>query len=130
VKLTVYVVDQTNARISGASLIATDMATGASLRATSSATGQAIVNLSPGTYNVTARAKGFDSLEQQAMQLDADREWTFTLRIGSSGGPTFVNSTYGPEPEYQAISADINAEPLEQLAPPPAKPIHRKRHLF
>jgi Carboxypeptidase regulatory-like domain len=129
VRLTVDVQDQTGAHISGASLTATDTTTGASLRATADATGQAIVHLNPGTYDVTARANGFDAWEQKAMRLDADQEWDFTLRVSSYEGPIIIEETWGPEPEHQAVSAEIQAEPLEQITLP-AKRLHHKRHLF
>jgi hypothetical protein len=134
VRLTVDLQDQTGARIPGASLTAIDTATGASLRATADATGQAIVHLAPGIYDVTARANGFDPLKQRTMRLDADQEWDFTLRVSSYGDPIIFNGPLvtGPlalDPEHQTVSADIQAEPVQQLALP-ARPLHHKRHLF
>jgi hypothetical protein len=134
VRFTVNVEDQTGAHIPGASLTATNTATGASLRATADASGQAIVHLDPGTYDVTAQAKGFDAWKQKAMRLNSDQEWDFTLRVGSYGGPIVIgpiviSGTWIPELEHRTVSAEIESEPIEQLAPP-AKPLRHKRHLY
>ena len=115
------VADPTGAIIPGASVTATDDATGAKLSTVTTGAGlYTFVSLPPGTYEVSATAKGFDTVVQKNVHVTVDQVSTInlTLKIGQVSEVVTVtettslvdtsNSTVG-----QLISADtIDRVPL------------------
>ncbi|MGA9782309.1 MAG: TonB-dependent receptor [Terracidiphilus sp.] len=113
--------DPTGAIIPGASVTATDAATGAKLSTVTTGAGlYTFVSLPPGTYQVAATAKGFDTVVQKNVPVSVDQVTTInlSLKVGQVSEVVTVtettslvdtsNSTVG-----QLISADtIDRVPL------------------
>jgi hypothetical protein len=81
------VTDATGALISGATVVATNINTGITYPATATGSGEfRIFNVLPGTYNITASAKGFSSFTTKDFTVDVNKTSTadFKLTVGST----------------------------------------------
>lgn len=90
------VTDATGAVVPGASVSARNTATGATLASVSNSGGlYSFVSLSPGSYDVTAIAKGFRTVVRKNVTVSVDQTSAinFTLNVGSVNQVVTVNSS-------------------------------------
>ncbi|HVZ84763.1 MAG TPA: carboxypeptidase regulatory-like domain-containing protein [Terracidiphilus sp.] len=88
--------DPTGAIVPGATVTAQDAGTGVKITTVSSAAGlYSFVSLTPGTYDVTASAKGFDTavLKNVTVSVDQTTSVNITLKVGSVSEVVTVNET-------------------------------------
>jgi hypothetical protein len=89
------VTDPTGAVVPGATVSIRSDATGAVSTATTNSHGSyTITNLQPGSYTVSASAKGFQTQVEKGTQLDPNigRQLNFVLKLGSSSTTVTVNA--------------------------------------
>lgn len=94
--ITGLVTDSTGAVVPGASISTRNTATGATLTSVSNSGGlYSFVSLSPGSYNVTAIAKGFSTVVRKSVIVSVDQTSAinFTLKVGSVNQVVTVNSS-------------------------------------
>jgi hypothetical protein len=88
------VTDSTGASLKGATITVTDVARGVSRTLTTDDAGAyAVPNLSPGTYNVKAEAKGFGAIERQNVVIEVAKDALidFSLQPGNVSEAVVVN---------------------------------------
>jgi Carboxypeptidase regulatory-like domain len=88
--------DKSGAIVPGASVSATNEATGATIPTVSNDAGlYSFISLSPGSYDITARAKGFATVVRKNVSVTVDQVSTvnFTLSVGSVNQVVTVTST-------------------------------------
>ncbi len=121
--------DASGAVVAGATITATDVGTNLSQTTTTTGSGYYTISpLSPGKYNVTANAKGFQKLTQQNVTIDALQVLglNLTLAIGASTETMVVtdappqlettNATLGATMEnktYTALPLEMNGGPRD-----------------
>jgi len=111
------VTDQSGAVVPGATVTLTDVSTNAARTTETSTTGQYVfVNVSPGSYNITASKTGFDlaKIANQTVQVGTQSTANFKLRVGSQQQTVEVqaagtdlqtlNATVGSTVEQEAIA--------------------------
>jgi hypothetical protein len=90
------IADQSGAIVSGARVVAQDQATGVKLATVSTAAGlYSFVSLSPGNYQVTVSAKGFETSIQKNVAVTLDQVTTanIALTVGSVNEVVTVNGS-------------------------------------
>ena len=113
------ITDQTGSAIMGASIRLQNTATDTSYTATSNDRGfYALVNVPPGTYELTAAAKGFANYKQTGIVLTVGQ--TATINLGmkvASQGETVVVTTEAPtiEPTRSEISQVVATQEVQAL---------------
>lgn len=113
------ITDQTGSAIMGASIRLQNIATDTVFTATSNERGfYAIVNVPPGTYELTAASKGFANYKQTGIVLTVGQ--TATINLGmkvASQGETVVVTSEAPtiEPTRSEISQVVSTEQVESL---------------
>ncbi len=88
--------DPSGAIVPGAKVVARDQATGVQLSTVSTAAGlYSFISLSPGTYQVTASAAGFETTVQKNILVTVDQSSTvnISLKLGSVNEVVTVNET-------------------------------------
>jgi len=88
------VTDSTGASLKGAAITVTDVARGVTRNLTTDDAGAyAVPNLSPGTYNVKAEAKGFGAIERQNVVIEVAKDALidFSLQPGNISEAVVVN---------------------------------------
>src|ERR1700752_1015111 len=88
------VTDPTGAIVPGARVVAQSQATGLKLSTASTGAGlYSFVSLAPGTYELTASAKGFETLVEKNIAVTVDQVSTIniTLKVGSVSEVVTVN---------------------------------------
>ena len=113
------VADPTGAVIPGASVTASDTATGAKLSTVTTGAGlYDFVSLSPGTYEISATAKGFDTVIQKNVQVTVDQVTTInlTLKIGQvSEVVTVTETTSLVDTSNSTVGQLISAETIDRV---------------
>jgi hypothetical protein len=113
------VTDPSGAIIPGASVVAMNQATGVKLSTVSSAAGlYSFVSLSPGTYEVTVSAKGFDTLVQKNVSVTVDQvsNLNLALRLGGVSEVVTVNeSTSLVETSNSTVGQLISGEVIDRV---------------
>ena len=104
------VTDSTGALIPGASVTVTNTGTGVAFRTQSSSAGDYLAPvLQPGTYSVTATAKGFKKSVTTGFTLAVDQK----IRVNMALSPGDVTATV--QVSAQGVSLDTDSEALSQL---------------
>lgn len=113
------VTDSTGAIIPGASVTAIDAATGSKLSTVTTGAGlYTFVSLPPGTYEVTASAKGFDTVVQMNIHVTVDQVSTvhFSLKIGEvSQVVTVTETTSLVDTSNSTVGQLIGAETIDRV---------------
>jgi len=118
--LTGRVTDRTGAVIPGASIAVTDAATHAARTATTDATGlYAVHGLAPGTYHLTAQARGFERQELAGIVIATGRPAVANLALN-----------VGAETETVEVEADVLAESASERRPAKRAAMHQPASLF
>jgi len=113
------ITDQTGSAIMGASIRLQNTATDTAYTATSNDRGfYALVNVPPGTYELTAASRGFANYKQTGIVLTVGQ--TATINLGmkvASQGETVVVTTEAPtiEPTRSEISQVVSSQQVESL---------------
>jgi len=113
------ITDPTGAIIPGAKVTAVNHATGIKISTVSTAAGlYSFVSLTPGTYEVTASLKGFESVAQDNVKVTVDQVSTvnIALRVGSvSEVVTVTESTSLVENSNSTVGQLISSETIERV---------------
>ena len=111
--------DPTGAIIPGASVTATDTATAAKLSTVTTGAGlYTFVSLPPGTYQVSATAKGFDTVVQKNVNVTVDQVTTInlTLKIGQvSEVVTVTETTSLADTSNATVGQLISADTIDRV---------------
>src|SRR6202051_786453 len=112
--------DQTGAVVPGATVTLTNQATQQTRTATSSASGAyEFTELAPGSYNLTATAKGFKSasLTNVAVAAETPRTANVTLATGTANETVTVNAESVPvmQTSDASIGNTITSETIQRL---------------
>ena len=109
----------TGAIIPGAKVVAQNQATGLKLSTVSTAAGfYSFVSLSPGNYQVTASAKGFETLVQKNVTVTVDQVTTvnIALKVGSVSEVVTVNETTSlVDTSNSTVGQLISAETIDRV---------------
>jgi Carboxypeptidase regulatory-like domain len=98
--VTGLVTDQSGAAVGGAEVKLTDVSTNLVLRTTSNDAGRyTIVNVAPGTYNVSVAKTGFSTFQAGGQQVDVGTVLTINapLEVGSTSTTVEVSAVSGAE---------------------------------
>lgn len=113
------VADPTGAVIPGASVTASDAATGAKLSTVATGAGlYNFVSLPPGTYEISATAKGFDTVVQKKVHVTVDSVTTInlTLKVGQvSEVVTVTETTSLVDTSNSTVGQLISAETIDRV---------------
>jgi hypothetical protein len=113
------VTDPTGAIVPGANVVAQSLATGLKLSTVSTAAGlYSFVSLSPGNYEVTASAKGFETLIDKNIAVTVDQVSTIniTLKIGSVSEVVTVNgATALVEASNSTVGQLLTADTIDRV---------------
>ena len=113
------VTDPSGAVVPKAKVIALNHATGLTQSTTTTAAGlYSFVSLSPGDYEVTASAKGFESIahDHVMVSLDAVSEANISLRVGSTSEVvTVTESTNLVDTNNSTVGQLISAETIDRV---------------
>src|SRR5579863_646320 len=111
--------DQTGAIIPGARVVVQNQATGVKQSTVSSAAGlYTFVSLGPGMYQVTATARGFDTLVEKNIAVSVDQSSTvnLALKIGSVSEVVTVNeATALVEVTNSTVGQLISADTIDRV---------------
>lgn len=111
--------DPTGAIIPGASVTATNPATGAKLSTVTTGAGlYTFVSLPPGTYEISATAKGFDTVVQKNVRVTVDQVTTInlTLKVGQVNEVVTVNETTSlVDTANSTVGQLISAETIDRV---------------
>src|ERR1700759_4752935 len=101
------VTDVSGAVLPNATVTVSSAATGFSKKATTAANGEfSVTYLTPGSYNVTASANGFDSSEQKGIILEINQQARITLAL-RPGSATQVVEVEATQPLLQSEDASL-----------------------
>ena len=113
------VTDATGAIIPGTKVMAQSQATGLKLSTVSTAAGlYSFVSLAPGSYQVTASAKGFETLVQKNVAVTVDQVSTInlTLKVGSVSEVVTVNgATALVEASNSTVGQLLTADTIDRV---------------
>ncbi len=112
------VADPTGAIIPGATISAQSTTTGVKVSTVSTAAGlYSFVSLAPGTYDVTAGAKGFETIVQKGVKVDVDQVATLNiaLKIGSVSEVVTVNASTLIDASNSTVGQLIGAETIDRV---------------
>lgn len=113
------VADSSGAIVPGASVTAASVASGAKISTKTNAAGlYSFVSLAPGAYEVTAAAKGFDTMVQKNVSVTLDQVSTvnFALRVGSvSEVVTVTETTALVDTSNSTVGQLIGAETIDRV---------------
>jgi len=113
------VADSTGAIVPGASVTAASIASGSRITATTNAAGlYSFVSLAPGLYEVTAGAKGFETVLQKNVTVTLDQVTTvnFALRVGAVNEVITVSeSTALVDTSNSTVGQLIGAETIDRV---------------
>lgn len=113
------VADPSGAIIPGANVTATNSATAQKLTTVTTGAGlYSFVSLPPGTYDVTATAKGFDTVVQKSVHVTVDQVSTvnLTLKIGTVDQVVTVTETSSlMDTSNSTVGQLINAETIDRV---------------
>jgi len=111
--------DPTGAIIPGASVTAVEAGTGAKLSTVATGSGlYTFVSLSPGSYQVSATAKGFDTVIQKNVRVSVDQVTTInlTLKIGQVNEVVTVTETTSlVDTSNSTVGQLISAETIDRV---------------
>ena len=103
------VFDTTGAAISGATVTATNTATAIAVTTTSTSAGDySFSALDPGKYNITATAKGFETILQKDIEVNSLETQTFNPKLPVGATDVSVTVTTAP-PQLDTTSAQLGA---------------------
>jgi len=113
------VTDQSGAIIPGATVTAQDLANGIKLSTVSSAAGlYSFVSLSPGKYQITIAAPGFESVQLKNVPVTVDQETTAnaSLKVGSTTEVVTVTETTSlVDTSNSTVGQLISAETIDRV---------------
>ncbi|HMG86251.1 MAG TPA: carboxypeptidase regulatory-like domain-containing protein [Terracidiphilus sp.] len=113
------VTDSTGAIIPGTQVVAQSQATGLKLSTVSTAAGlYSFVSLAPGSYQVTASAKGFDTLVEKNVAVSVDQVSTInlTMKVGSVSEVVTVNgATALVEASNSTVGQLLTADTIDRV---------------
>jgi Carboxypeptidase regulatory-like domain len=110
--------DPTGAIIPGAAVTAQSRTTEVKLSTVSTAAGlYSFVSLSPGTYDVTATAKGFETVLQKSVKVDVDQVATLNivLKVGSVNEVVTVNASSLVDTGNSTVGQLIGSETIDRV---------------
>lgn len=110
--------DSTGAAIPGATVTAQSRSTGVKLTTVSTAAGlYSFVSLSPGTYDVSASAKGFQTTLQKSVKVDLDEVTTLNivLKVGAVSEVVTVNASTLMDASNTTVGQLIGAEAIDRV---------------
>ena len=113
------VTDSTGAIVPGASVTASNSATGAKLTTEATAAGLfSFVSLAPGSYELSATAKGFDTVVEKNVKVTVDQvtEINLSLKIGSvSEVVTVTETTALVDTSNSTVGQLISSETIDRV---------------
>ena len=113
------ITDPSGAIIPDASVIATELATGVKLSTVSTAAGiYSFVSLAPGKYQLTASAKGFETLLEKNVIVTIDQVSTVNLKLtvgGASEVVTVTESASLMDTSNSTVGQLISAETIDRV---------------
>ncbi len=110
--------DTTGAVIPGATVTAVSRSTGLKLSTVSTAAGlYSFVSLSPGTYDVSASAKGFQTVIQKSVKVDVDEvtALNIALKVGAVSEVVTVNASTLMDASNSTVGQLIGAEAIDRV---------------
>ncbi len=110
--------DTTGAIIPGAAVTAQSRSTGVKLATVSTDAGlYSFVSLSPGVYDVSASAKGFETVIQKNVKVDVDQVGTLNiaLKVGSVSEVVTVNASTLMDTSNSTVGQLIGAETIDRV---------------
>ena len=123
--ITGTIADQQNAVLSGAKVVAKNLATNIQQTATTTSSGvYSVPALEPGTYRITVEMAGFNKLIREPIQVETSK--TVTLDLELSIGNTTVEITVKAEAALvqesnSTIAYTVNQKQLDELKKEMAK---------
>ncbi|MGB6194035.1 MAG: carboxypeptidase-like regulatory domain-containing protein, partial [Terracidiphilus sp.] len=110
--------DSTGAAIPGATVTAQSRSTGVKLSTVSTAAGlYSFVSLSPGTYDVSASAKGFQTIIQKSVKVDLDEvtALNIALKVGAVSEVVTVNASTLMDASNSTVGQLIDADAIDRV---------------
>ena len=124
------VTDQSGAVIPDATVTLIDVSTSGERTTVTSHTGQFVfVNISPGTYNISATKTGFEltKITNQTVQVGTQTTANFKLRVGSAQQTVEVQAS---GTDLQTLNATVGSTVEQEAIAQLAQPSPRRRHLY